>query len=97
MKEENNFKAVLIAFENTWSNQRQKRRNQKYQKVSNDQELNTDKTAKPINKDKLIEVNVEILEKNSKFYLELTSIEIARSTIRETLNQILQFIRNKLI
>lgn len=97
MKEENNFKAVLIAFENTWSNQRQKRRNQKYQKVSNDQELHTDKTAKPINKDKLIEVNVEILEKNSKFYLELTSIEIARSTIRETLNQILQFIRNKLI
>ena len=96
MKEENKFKARFTAIENTWSNQRQKKRMQKYQKVSNDQDISTDKNADSINKDILIEVNVEIIEKNLKFYLELSSTEITRSTIRETLNQILQFVRNKL-
>ena len=99
--QEKNQKLKFIAYENTWSNQRQKKRrelNSKKPRLSDDQnELNEQKTNTQVEKEKLIEFTFEVKESGSDYFLDFKSPDICQSKTRETLNQILQFIRNKLI
>jgi hypothetical protein len=98
--QEKNQKLKFIAYENTWSNQRQKRRNESKNKKPclsddhNQQNANANTQAK---REKLIEFTLEVKESGSDYFLDFKSPDICQSKTRETLNQILQYVRNKLI
>ena len=102
--QEKNQKLKFIAYENTWSNQRQKKRkelNSKKPRLSDDQnepnEPNEQKTNTQVEKEKLIEFTFEVKESGSDYFLDFKSPDICQSKTRESLNQILQYVRNKLI
>ena len=84
----------FIAYENTWSNQRQKKR----AKLSPSFDTNLD--TQPKKDKKLIEFKIKLSQQfESKLNLELVSLtdgDSNKSEIKELLNQIQQFLRNKL-
>ena len=81
------FTINLAAYKNTWSNQRRKKRRKQL-------ENEDDQTNNLVNEEIIIEFSFQIKKLNENYLVEFNSNEISLSKVRESINQILQYIKN---
>jgi len=78
----------LVAYKNTWSNQRRKKRRKQF-------ENEDDQTNNLVNEEKIIEFSFQVKKLNENYLVEFNSNEISLSKVRESINQIIQYIKNQ--
>jgi hypothetical protein len=80
----------LVAYKNTWSNQRRKKRRKQF-------ENEDDQTNNLVNEEKIIEFSFQVKKLNENYLVEFNSNEISLSKVRESINQIIQYIKNQFL
>ncbi len=80
----------MVAYKNTWSNQRRKKRRKQF-------ENEDDQTNNLVNEEKIIEFSFQVKKLNENYLVEFNSNEISLSKVRESINQIIQYIKNQFL